>query len=180
MPWAARRLTLYHGTVGPHADDIVQRPAGRANNITLNICRPISDFGRGFYTTRIFDQAAAFANSRFQLLQGLHALHPGTMVAPQHAAVVEFSVVLDALGALDTLAFVQPTGDWLDFVRFCHSPSPTAHKASGKYYDAVYGPVWAVGSGAEPDWEQLSLHSDYAISLLRVDDLKRGRSGGLF
>jgi hypothetical protein len=156
-------LTVYHGTVGAHADDITQ------NGIRVARCSPKSDFGKGFYTTRIPEQAAEFANERLRQLAGDYAQYPGTYPDPQCAAVLEFTIVLDALGALDTLAFVQPTPDWLDFVKFCRLPSP-AHKGTSKFYDAVYGPVLLVGvDSAIADWEQLSLHTDYAVSLLTLN-----------
>lgn len=60
MPWATRVLTVYHGTVGPYADDI------RDNGIQLAKCSAESDFGRGFYTTRILTQAIEFANERYR------------------------------------------------------------------------------------------------------------------
>lgn len=173
MPWPARALALYHGTIGPYADNIAQKSAGRNNGIDLRQSTIVTDFGPGFYTTRILAQAVAHANVRYQEYADAHARSPGTIVAPQHAVVIEFGIALDALGALDTLAFVQPAGDWLDFVRFCRLPSGP-HKADGSNYEAVYGPVWATGAGAVPDWEQLSLHSDYATLLLDVVNVRRG------
>jgi Protein of unknown function (DUF3990) len=167
MPWATRALKLYHGTILPHADDIAK------NGIQLAHCAPVADFGPGFYMTRLYDQAVTFANQRYDAQLEAHARHPGTYFAPEHGAVIEFSITLNELGTLDTLAFVQPVSDWLEFVRYCRLPSP-AHKLSGKFYEAVYGPCWASGSGAIPDWEQVSLHSDKAVSLLKVQDIRRG------
>jgi hypothetical protein len=166
MPWASRRLRLYHGTIGPYADDI-------QNAVKLTKCAVGSDFGPGFYMTRIYDQAVAFANKRYDDALDSHTRHPANFADPVCAAIVEFTIVLDGLGGLDNLAFVQPTSDWLEFVRFCRAGA-LAHKASGKCYDVVYGPCWASGAGAIPDWEQLSLHSDYGVSLLQLQDIRRG------
>jgi hypothetical protein len=160
MPWQRRLLTVYHGTVGPYADDI------RDNGIQLARCSLESDFGRGFYTTRILGQAIEFANERFRQMTKDHARHPSVYPDPQHAAVLEFSIVLDALGSLETLAFVQPTDDWLDFIGYCRIPGGSTHKANGNYYDAVYGPVWRSGADAHPSWEQLSFHNDYPVRTL--------------
>jgi hypothetical protein len=166
MPWARRHLSLYHGTIGPFADDI-------EISVKLAKCAPVSDFGPGFYMTRIYDQAIAFANKRYDDALDEHARFPSTFADPACAAVVEFSIVLDALGDVATLAFVQPTSDWLEFVRFCRAGNQE-HKGGGKFYDVVYGPCWASGSGAIADWEQLSLHTDYGVSLLRFQNIRRG------
>lgn len=170
MPWATRMLTVYHGTVGPYADDI------RDNGIKLSKCSPESDFGRGFYTTRILAQAIEFANERFRQIGKDHGRFPSVYPDPQHAAVLEFSINLAALGDLGNLVFVQPTDDWLDFVRYCRVPGGQTHKAGGNYYDAVYGPVWRSGAGAHPSWEQVSFHTDYPVtSLLRLHpSIRRG------
>lgn len=172
MPWGTRSLTLYHGTIGPFADVISQTTGPRANGIDLARCGPISDFGPGFYTTRILRQAVAYANERYQEYSDAHTLSLRTIVDPISAAIVEFSINLDAMGSCTNLAFVQPTSDWLDFVRYCRLPSQT-HKA-GRLYDIVYGPVWAVGSGAIPDWEQISFHNHYPTTLLQPRQVLRG------
>jgi hypothetical protein len=70
MPWPRRLLSVYHGTVGPYADDI------RDNGIQLAKCSLESDFDRGFYTTRILGQAIEFANERFRQMTKDHARHP--------------------------------------------------------------------------------------------------------
>jgi Protein of unknown function (DUF3990) len=172
MPWGTRLLTVYHGTVGPYANDIEQ------NGIQLGKCAPQSDFARGFYTTRILRQAIEFANERYRQVTKDHASFPSVYPDPQHAAVLEFSIVLDALGGLDTLAFVQPTDDWLAFITYCRTPSipSRAHKSRVRFYDAVYGPVWAVGADAVGGWEQLSFHTDYPVStLLKLQNpIRRG------
>lgn len=172
MPWGSRALTLYHGTAGCHADDIDQ------NGIKLARCSPIADFGRGFYTTRIFAQAVAFANERYRMMRRDHARDPANHPQnPNHAAVVEFDVVLGALGSVETLAFVQPTDDWLEFVKYCRQPA-AFHKRPDKFYEAVYGPMLASAQDtAYAGWEQLSLHSDYAVSLLNPRHVHRGNSG---
>jgi len=169
MPWANRLLTLYHGTVGPHADGI------RANHPRIERGNPESDFGQGFYTTRILAQAVEFANERYRQMLKDHGRFPSVYPDPQHAAVLKFAIRLEPLGGLENLSFVQPTDDWLDFVRYCRVPGGRAHKASGKNYQAVYGPMWRSGADAHPGWEQLSFHDSFPVaSLLHLVDIRRG------
>jgi hypothetical protein len=106
-----------------------------------------------------------------------HARHPSVYPDPQHAAVLEFSIVLDALGSLETLAFVQPTDDWLDFIGYCRIPGGSTHKANANYFDAVYGPVWRSGADAHPSWEQLSFHNDYPVRTLLTLEVPILRGG---
>jgi hypothetical protein len=59
MVWNNRRyLTLYHGTDLTSATNIC------SNSIQLNFCKPITDFGQGFYTTTYLHQAKNWANIR--------------------------------------------------------------------------------------------------------------------
>lgn len=168
MPWGAHVMTVYHGTVGPHADDIA------TNGIQLVKCGPQSDFARGFYTTRIYAQAVEFANERYRQLSKDHSAHPSVFPDPRHAAVIQFEINLDALAGLESLAFVQPLDDWLDFVTYCRVPG-RSHKSRGKNYDAVFGPVWLSGALARAGWEQVSFHADYPVSLLRLQTpIRRG------
>jgi hypothetical protein len=164
MPWNNGPLTLYHGTVGPHARNI------QANGIRLASCTLKTDFGRGFYTTRIRDHAAIHAQHRYsELLDDfVHATATfQTGFDPEAPAVIEFRVRRDALGTLDTLAFVQPTSDWIEFVKHSRLPS-YGHKSPGNDYDVVFGPVFADdGTGdAIPGREQISFHTLRAIGVL--------------
>ena len=59
MVWSNGPLSLYHGTVGSYADDIV------ANGIDLAKGRAGRDFGRGFYMTRREAQAISWANELY-------------------------------------------------------------------------------------------------------------------
>jgi Protein of unknown function (DUF3990) len=150
MPWGSQALTVYHGTVGPYADDI---GGGSGRGILLARCLPKTDFGRGFYTTRILDQAVRFANNRYDELHD-DFVNGRSAFDPECAAIVAFEVNLDALAVVDTLAFVQPTPDWQAFVSYCRLPSH-GHKAVGNFYGAVYGPVSASVGITVPDWEQI-------------------------
>jgi hypothetical protein len=159
MAWTNSDLVLYHGTVDFHAAAI------RDNGIDLGRSAPRGDFSRGFYTTRIRGQAEIFAVSEFRKLALVPAL-PGRPPPrrPNAAALVEFKVNRNALARLETLAFVQPTPDWRDFITHCATGAP--HRAGGQY-DVVYGPVWGTRAGAYPDYEQVSFHTDAAVALLQ-------------
>jgi hypothetical protein len=167
MAWTNSDLVLYHGTVDFHAVDI------RNNGIDLGRSARRGDFSRGFYMTRIRSQAETFAVSQFRKLALVPPL-PGRPPPrrPNAAALVEFKVNRNALGRLETLAFVQPTSDWRDFVTHCGTGA--AHRA-GEQYDVVYGPVWGAGTGAFPDYEQVSFHTDAAIALLQFSSIHQWR-----
>lgn len=164
MPWNNGPLTLYHGTVGPHAQNIL------STGIRLACCTLDTDFGKGFYTTRIRDHAAIHAQHRYaELLDDFARATQIHQVGfdPEYAAVIEFRVGRDSLGRLDTLAFVQPTADWLEFVLHSRLPS-YGHKSPGNDYDVVFGPMFADdGTGsAVPEREQISFHTPAATGVL--------------
>jgi Protein of unknown function (DUF3990) len=161
MPWNNGRLTLYHGTVGPYADDIAK------NGIQVAKGNDKTDFGRGFYMTRILAQAIRFANQKYAELNDDYLRFGKPGFDPERAAVVEVFVDYNVLGGMDTLAFVQPTPDWKEFISHCRLPS-CGHKGFGNYYQVVYGPPSATVDGIIPDCEQLSVHTDYAATLLSV------------
>src|SRR4051794_15662408 len=163
MPWSNGSVTLYHGTVGPHARNIL------ANGIDWTVGAAETDFSTGFYTTRILSQAIRHANHRYRELQSDY-IRLGRWLNPEFAAVVELSAKFEGLGGLDTLAFVEPTQDWVDFVDHCRSPSH-GHKGFGKYYEAVYGPYANALGTAIAGWEQASFHSVYAVgTVLNVEN----------
>jgi hypothetical protein len=171
MPWNNGPLSLYHGTVGPHARDIL------TNGIRLACCTLKTDFGKGLYATRIRAHAEIHAQHRYREL--LDDFVRATQTSdtgrdPEYAAVIEFRVRRDPLGALDTLAFVQPTTDWLEFVTHCRLPS-YGHKSPGNDYDVVFGPMFADdGTGnAIPDCEQISFHTPRAIGALSSIQIHR-------
>jgi hypothetical protein len=70
--------------------------------VNLSLCRPLTDFGQGFYTTTSLHQAREWANARVR-----------RVLAPtqQHTAVViQFSLDRDWLARLDALAFARFLG----------------------------------------------------------------------
>jgi hypothetical protein len=170
MVWGNRPFTVYHGTVGPWADAIVQR---QPNAIDLAKCSDDTDFGRGFYVTRIPDHAILHANQRYDDLHDefVRAANSSTsrrVFDPECAAMIEFEVKLEDLGALETLAFVQPISEWLDFVRHCRNGNQNHKMSPDSYYHVVYGPMLApTDNSAIPDREQISFHSPLATAVLR-------------
>jgi hypothetical protein len=178
MVWGNNPFIVFHGTVGPFADAIVQR---YPNAIDLAKCSDDTDFGKGFYVTRIWDHAVLHANERYDALQdefvrARSASSSRFVPDPECAAVIPFEVKLDLLGALETLAFVQPIPDWFDFVRHCRVNRN--HKLSlDSYYDVVYGPMFVpTDNSAIPDREQISFHSQSVTALLLpVGKPRRGK-----
>lgn len=103
MVWTHDPFRVWHGTVGPHADGILR------SGIDLNRCIDESDFGRGFYVTRIRAHAELHANERYADLKDQFDRAQNKLTSafdPECAAVIGFTINLDPLGTLDTLAFV--------------------------------------------------------------------------
>jgi hypothetical protein len=170
MAWTNRPFTVYHGTVGPWADAIAQT---QPNAIDLTKCSHDTDFGRGFYVTRIAEHAILHANQRYddlhdEFVRATSASTSKSVFDPECAAMIEFEVELDRLGALETLAFVQPIPDWLDLVRHCRQGNQNHKMSPDSYYHVVYGPMFApTDNSAIPDREQISFHSPLATATLR-------------
>jgi hypothetical protein len=132
-PWTNQPIVLYHGTLDVHASHILQ------SGINVGSGTLGKDFGRGFYTTTVRQQADDWA---WKLSRQSGGKKP---------AVLEIYIDRNALADLETLAFVRGERDADDFwslVAHCRSgaddhgrPEPTA------YYDVVIGPVAAF-------WEQ--------------------------
>jgi hypothetical protein len=184
MVWRNERLSLYHGTVGSFANDIV------ANGIDLSRCQYGRDFGRGFYMTRRETEAIRFANEKYGKLKS-----QAQQIDPECAAVVHFAIDRNDLAQLDTLVFISTDLEWEEFVYHCRTcdPSEDGHKGPGAYYDAVHGlwnrPAWTqgqrrgrrrLGGGFEVTnasalrLDQVSFHSTRAASALVRVNLVRG------
>jgi hypothetical protein len=158
MAWRNNALTLYHGTAGSCADDIL------ANGINLAHAIRNRDFGPGFYTARSLTQAVQFANDTYRRMRALHVNNSRSNTDPLAAAVIEFTVDRNSLSRLSSLAFVLPTDEWREFVMHCRNGGH--HKPDGTNYDLVYGPVSTMYYTAWPNYEQLSFHSVSAIGHL--------------
>jgi hypothetical protein len=168
MAWTNGPATVYHGTTQTAAYDIQA-------SIDLAKCKPINDFGLGFYVTTHLNQAKERANSRYVLSHAKTYAKHGSPLSPNPvaAAVVEFTLDRLAIASLDALVFVRPTPDWKDFVAYCRSGGRN-HFPSGSFYDVVYGPVSVIGGEVKPDSDQISFHSLAAIRVLTTRRIMLG------
>lgn len=164
MVWNNNRyLTLYHGTDLASANKIIN------SSIQLNFCKPLTDFGQGFYTTTYLHQAKNWANIR---VLRLNRKKKGNT---QSAAVLEIKVSYDALVTLKTLCFVtegnSTKSDFWDLIRNCRQ-SRKKHfldnQGNQQYYDVVFGLVslWPQTLVIN-NCDQVSFHTDKAISYLQ-------------
>ena len=155
--WTNQPLRVYHGTTDVHADAILH------SGVQIGSGRPERDFGPGFYTTTLRAQAEYWAWERSGKSAG---------AAP---AVLEITLNREALGGLDTLAFVRGEREAEDFwslVAHCRSGA-TDHGRRGDEtrYDIVIGPVTAFWKqrvtmlGAD----QISFHTERAQRLLNSE-----------
>lgn len=159
--WTNQPLVLYHGTTDVHAETMLR------SGIRIGSGRVARDFGRGFYTTTVREQADHWAWQ-------LEAV--GT-----NPAVLEVTLDRIAFGRLETLAFVRGERDAEDFwslVAHCRSGAQDhGRRQSGAYYDVVIGPVAAFWQqrvsmlGAD----QISFHTSRAQRLLNSSVTERRR-----
>lgn len=133
------------------------------NGVSLIPGRRSKDFGHGFYVTTRKDQAVQWANNTFVFRHKLHVTRRA--LNPVRAAVVEFEIDRTLLGAMNSLVFLRPTQEWEDFVLFCRADG-TNHAHRNTFYDVVYGPVSVPGGTAKPNHDQISFHSQGAVSML--------------
>jgi hypothetical protein len=156
MAWTNSPLTLYHGTTGAAARDIL----ANGPNLAWSIAK--RDFGVGFYTSKDIYQAITFANDKYKIMRVLRAV------------VLEFVVDRNSLGRLTSISFALANDEWREFVRHCRAPG--AHRPDGSYYQTAHGPVSTNTLDAWPDYEQLSFHHRDAILVLgQAREVRRGR-----
>lgn len=164
VTWTNQEITLYHGTLTKHV-------ASLTNGINPLLGRPCTDFGVGFYTTTLVDQAKSWA---WEAACRAIAAGDGTATG----SVLVYTLSREKAAALPSLAFVR--GDWdaedfWSFVFHCRHglpghgrPASVSSDPSLRVYDIVYGPVaafWpqrALIAGAD----QISFHTLRAASLL--------------
>jgi Protein of unknown function (DUF3990) len=175
MPtWNNKPLTVYHGTddVSLGRPGVTQGTVLRGFVVNLSLCRPLTDFGQGFYTITSLHQAREWANARVR-----RVLAP----AQQHTAVViQFSLDRDWLARLDALAFARPIVDFWDLVTDCRYGFPP-HQRSGSQaaYDVVYGPVTIWPSRLLiQDCDQISFHTPATASGLGTPVVADVAAGG--
>jgi hypothetical protein len=172
MPrWKNQPLVVYHGTdtgsLPPGS-----WPIGSTVPFPVNLarCRPLTDFGQGFYTTTNQHQAEQWANTR------VLRLPPGVGIK---AVVLAFAVDRDDLARLDALAFLLATFDFWDLVTDCRYGFPPHARAVPGHpsYDVVYGPVtlWPqnlVLAGCD----QISFHTPSAVAILPSQPVLQSRA----
>jgi hypothetical protein len=155
--WTNQPLVLYHGTLHKYSDSIMKQ------GIDLSQVRARTDFGRGFYTTTLPDQAAKWARE----LQGRTDNPQDTDNAP---VIIRYEVSREEIAKLDSLWFIDAGEDFWSLVHYCRRGS-LGHKRIGTqmYYDVVAGPVtafWQQGL-VILGTDQISFHNDRAIALLQ-------------
>ena len=134
------------------------------HGIDLAYSAPLTDFGRGFYTTTYLDQAKNWANDRClkirNALRGL--LQPPKLVL---ATVLRFEVDRNEIAKLQWLSFVRENQDYWDFVQYCRQ-GRGSHRPTGNY-DIVSGPVslWSQRLVIK-DCDQISFHTSGALAIL--------------
>jgi hypothetical protein len=91
-------LTLYHGCVDGAAKKI-------HGGVGVRVGSPNVDFGNGFYTTTIWDQAVEWARKVYRKKYPARTYPMGNPADPP--VVVKFVVPLAELAALNSLIFVR-------------------------------------------------------------------------
>lgn len=151
--WVNQDVVLYHGTLKGHVQSIL---AG----VNVALGRRHTDFGRGFYTTTVEQQARSWA---WQLSQQIIGSAP---------AVIRFDVSRDELARLDFLFFIRGSFDAEDYWSFVHHCRSVAlhhgRKPRKVWYDLVAGPVAATWRTrlAIYDADQVSFHTPKAAAVL--------------
>jgi hypothetical protein len=153
-PWTNQRLILFHGTLSVHAATIV------SSGVNVTLGRPYTDFGQGFYTTTVEQQARSWA---WQLSLRRRGTFP---------AVVRFDVDRDQLASLQSLWFVRGSfnaDDYWSLVFHCRRGGAAHGRAvNNGWYDIVVGPVaasWRTRLTIH-DADQISFHTPPAAALL--------------
>lgn len=157
MAWNNGPVVLYHGCDNASAFGII------STGVDLTKCKPLADFGQGFYTTTNLVQAKNWANRRCRVM----SVAPGKKAI---ATVIRFNVDRDQLALLEFLGFVteNSNADYWDGVRTCRQNSPPSqHRRTGTTnYDVVFGPVtlWPQTLVIK-DCDQISFHTQRGIQL---------------
>jgi hypothetical protein len=185
MPvWSGGDLAVYHGT-DTFSLGLAGLVQGQQVNfvVQLPLCRPATDFGRGFYTTTSQHQARQWANAKVRRVSRRNQ----TL-----GLVLKFNVDRDRLAALQSLVFVRAIQDFWDFVSHCRNGG-LVHNRGGRRrsyrgnagYDVVYGPVTIWPSLLLiQDCDQVSFHTNAAIGILsqtpQAADVAILANGGFF
>lgn len=169
MTWNNDPLVLYHGCDDQSAGGITTPVGNRPHGINIGFSKPLTDFGRGFYTTTSVHQAKNWANAR---CRGLRARGANPL-----ATILQFAVDRNALASKELLTFVIEGQDFWDFVSHCrlgvglHRPA-SGSGSSAVDYDIIFGPVsvWPQTLILK-DCDQVSFHTPAALDILLAPTL---------
>ncbi len=172
VPWNHQPLVVYHGTIDLYANTIMGDKW--KHDVQIRQGSPLSDFGRGFYTTTVCQQAVTWAYQTSSRAQSLYG-----KVNP---AVLELTIDRNLLAGLRTLFFVRghfDAEDYWSIVWHCRNPAqpqPRDHRFHGQpvtstppnMYDVALGPISAFWKQriATYDGDQVSFHTDAAENVL--------------
>ena len=161
MSWTNGPLILYHGTTDDAATAISKPSRAWPHGIDFDLCKPLRDFGRGFYLTTVLRQAESWADRKFRQ-------HQKSKQAAC-SAVLRFEVDRNQLAPLLSLCFVTDNSnpDYWDFVYYCRRGTRTHLLQNNKNYDVVFGPV-SLGRQrfVIKDADQVSFHTEAALKIL--------------
>ena len=163
MSWTNGPLILYHGTTDDAAAAISKSSRAWPHGIDFAFCKPLKDFGRGFYLTTVLRQAESWADMKFKR-------HTKSRKAAC-SAILRFEVGRDQLAPLLSLCFVTegtgPNSDYWDFVHHCREGASTHLLQGDRNYDVVFGPV-SLGRQqfVIKDADQVSFHTEAALKIL--------------
>ena len=168
MAWTNGPLVLYHGTTDDAASAISKPSRTLPHSINLALCKPLKDFGRGFYLTTVLRQAESWADLKFKRYTKSRKA--------SCSAVLRFEIDRDQLAPLLSLCFVTegagPNSDYWDFVHYCREEASTHLLQGDKNYDVVFGPV-SLGRQqfVIKDADQVSFHTEAALKILPTPTL---------
>ena len=150
-PWTGinTHLTLFHGCVDSSAAKIRAAVGIRIGSANV-------DFGCGFYTTTIWDQAVEWARRVHRKKYPRRVYPLGNPADPP--AVVKFVVPLAEMADLNSLPFVR--GDaantmFWSLIHHCRAGNSHAHPVRihpDDWYDMVVGPVASWPRKLRLDW----------------------------
>jgi hypothetical protein len=184
-PWNPqfnRHVRLWHGTLNKHATKLLSAPA----YVRHNLGRSDTDFGLGFYTTTIEQQARQWA-----WLQHFGVPFAQRGQVGNLPVVVWFRVQWARLADLASLALSVSDSKYDPYwslVFHCRSSPPggpanhhcyfDATGAAVDWYDTVSGPVAAMWRQrvAMPDTDQISFHTQRGVDVLN-DLIRHGVKG---
>ena len=115
-------MILYHGS-----NCVIDK-------IDLNKCKPFKDFGKGFYTTEIRDQAFRMAKRIVRMFGGIPVMNE---------FILDENIFSDE--NIQLKHFTEPTIEWADFIinnrnrKF--SDQSNVNSNHNNQYDVVIGPV---------------------------------------